>query len=526
MPRIHTYYPTDLQELSPRILWAFLTAALFTAFFYNLHGVPLFDLDEGAFSEATRDMLARGDFIATYLYGEPRYDKPILIYWLQALSVSAFGLNELALRLPSALAATGWMLLIFAFVRRVCDRHTALAAAIIGATSLGVIIIGKAAIADAALHLFIVGAMFAIYLHFKEGGVRWVYLAFLCMGLGFLTKGPVAVVIPLAVSLIFYGLKGEWRSWLRAAFNPLGIMLFLLIVLPWYLAITWREGPGFLMGFFLEHNLGRFQAPMHGHAGPFYFYLPVLLVALLPYTTVLIRTLWEVRESFREDLHGYLLTWFLFVLVLFSAAGTKLPHYIFYGITPLFILMALHLDRVRSRFWLFLPPALLFAGLLALPHLVDLIKPHLDDPFILALLTDHHVHFGPLWHAFFVIALAACLFFMLDRRIQRGYRLFLIGLTLNVGVAGLLLPAVAGVQQSPIRDAGLAARDLPETVVMWRLNNPSFSIYANRGVERRMPEPGEVAVTKEDSLDRLAHLPHEVLHARNGVILVRILEAP
>ncbi|ANB01996.1 glycosyltransferase family 39 protein [Ectothiorhodospira sp. BSL-9] len=511
----------DLDQLSLRWLWVLFLAALFTGFFYNLHGFALFDLDEGAFSEATRNMLERGDFLATYLFGEPRYDKPILIYWLQALSVSALGLNEFALRLPSALASAGWMLLIWAFTRRVLDHPTALAAGIIGATTIGIVIVGRGAIADAALNLFIAGAMFAIFLHFREGGNRWVYLAFVCMGLGFLTKGPVAVVIPLAVSLIFYVLKGRWRDWLRAAFNPLGIVLFLLLVLPWYLAITWREGPGFLLGFFLEHNLQRFLEPMESHSGPLYYYLPVLLVVMLPYTTVMLRSFVELKDRFRDDLQGYLLLWFLFVLALFSLASTKLPHYIFYGITPLFILMAMHLDAVRSRFLLFLPPALLFGALLALPELVGLIKPHVDDDFILALLSDYQQHFGPLWHAFFAIATVAAVFFMFDRRMARAWRIFLLGLVMNVGVAGLLLPAAAGLQQAPIKEAGLAARDLPDTVVMWRLHNPSFNIYAQRSVERREPEVGEVAVTKQDSLERLED--YEILFSQRGVVLVRVL---
>src|SRR5436189_1593757 len=93
-------------------------AAVLASFFWMLGHAPLFDVDEGAFSEATLEMFQRGDFLSTYLNGEPRYDKPILIYWLQAASVSVLGVSEFAFRLPSAVCAAVWVALTFAFARR------------------------------------------------------------------------------------------------------------------------------------------------------------------------------------------------------------------------------------------------------------------------------------------------------------------------------------------------------------------------------------------------------------------------
>jgi 4-amino-4-deoxy-L-arabinose transferase-like glycosyltransferase len=511
-----------LRTIPERWLGVALGVAVFAAFFFNLHGFPLFDLDEGAFSEATRDMLARGDFIATYLYGEPRYDKPILIYWLQAASVTLFGLNEFALRLPSALAATAWMLAIVAFVTRIRDRRTGLVAALIGATTLEVSILGKAAVADALLNLLIAASLFAVYLHYVEGGRRWIYAAFVLMGLGFLTKGPVAVAIPFATSLVFFALKGRFRDWLRAVFNPLGVALFLAIVLPWYLAITLREGPGFILGFLLEHNLGRFQAPMEGHSGPFYYYVPVLLLGSLPWAGVLIISLWQLRHRLRDDLTGFLLIWFGFVFVLFSLAATKLPHYLLYGMTPLFILMAVEMERIRSTFWAALPAAVFFAFMLAFPAIVTAISATVRDPFVAALLTDVDRVFGLSWYAVFGVCLAVSLWFLFEQRIHASWRVALLGVLMTGTVAGLLLPAVAAVQQGPIRDAALAARERPETVVMWRLNNPSFNVYARRGLERRAPQPGEVAVTRFTALKDLP--AHEILFEKNGVVLVKVLE--
>src|SRR3982750_1656518 len=125
------------------------------SFFWMLGAAPLFDVDEGAFSEATMEMFQRGDFLSTYLNGEPRYDKPILVYWLQAAAVALLGPIEWAFRLPSALCATLWAWLTYRFTRRFYGEERALLAAVVLATSLGVFIIGRAATADALLNMLI-----------------------------------------------------------------------------------------------------------------------------------------------------------------------------------------------------------------------------------------------------------------------------------------------------------------------------------------------------------------------------------
>ena len=144
-------------------------AAVVASFYWMLGAAPLFDVDEGAFSQATLEMFERGDFLTTYLNGEPRYDKPILVYWLQAAAVALLGPSEWAFRLPSALCATLWAWLTYLFTRRHFDEERALLAAVVLATSLGVFIIGRAATADALLNLLIAASMFAAWLHLATG---------------------------------------------------------------------------------------------------------------------------------------------------------------------------------------------------------------------------------------------------------------------------------------------------------------------------------------------------------------------
>src|SRR5690242_10651743 len=147
-------------------------AVVVASFFWMLGAAPLFDVDEGAFGEATLEMFQRGDFLSTYLNGEPRYDKPILVYWLQAAAVALMGPSEWAFRLPSALCATLWAALTYLFARRRLGEDRALFGAVLLATSLGVHIIGRAATADALLNVLLAASMFAAWLHLSTGERR------------------------------------------------------------------------------------------------------------------------------------------------------------------------------------------------------------------------------------------------------------------------------------------------------------------------------------------------------------------
>lgn len=499
-----------------------LLLAIALGFFLNIHAVPLFDLDEGAFSEATREMFLRGDFISPYLNGVPRFDKPAFIHWLQAASVSILGWNEFALRVPSALAATAWVLVVYGFGRHLGDERSGLIAAITMATSLEIPVIAKAATADAVLNLFLTGTLLTAFLFYKGRRHRDLYLCYLFMGLGFLTKGPVAVAIPGAVTFLFYLSRGEWRAWLRAALNPFGIAIFLAVGLPWYVLQYLKEGDAFIAGFFFKHNVGRFQEAMEGHSGSIFYYLPVILVGVVPYTAVLIKTLWQGKVLWRDELSRYLIIWFALVLVLFSFSSTKLPHYVVYGYAALYLLMAFHFDKLPHRGWLFLPSLLLFAGALLLPEIVDIALPKIEDAFVVTMLRDHATYFGIGYRAFFAAACLLMIYFMWDTRLNAQTKLLSSGLVTVFAVSVMITPVVAALQQSPLKEAAALAKSRDYKVVMWRLNTPSFSVYAERLVEKRDPRAGDVVLTKEVYLSELP--PSEVIYKKNGIVLARLHE--
>ncbi|KAA6184150.1 glycosyltransferase family 39 protein [Thiohalocapsa marina] len=482
----------------------FLVAVVWLAFFWQLGAVPLYDLDEGAFTEATREMLDSGNFITPHRDGEPRYDKPVLIYWLQAASVSVLGLNEFALRLPSAIAATAWLLALWGFVRQRLDVTTATVAGLVMALALQVSIIAKGAVADALLNLFIALAFFDIYRYRLKPARGTLLRVYLWLGLGFLTKGPVAVFFPLVVSLLYFASCRDLRTWGRAVFAPLGWLVFLAVAGPWYLAILLDDGVGFFRSFFLDHNLGRYGGVKHGHAGFPGYYLVMLPVVLLPFTGWFLRLLPAGRRLWADALDRFLVLWFVTVFVFFSFSDTKLPHYLVYGITPLFILMARHRALLVNRWLALLPPMLFMALLVALPDLLPLFQAQAERLHEQALFATGSQVLDARYRVATWLGLLALLGLLLWRRPPPWERLVLAGVIQSLVVFGVLVPRVFQVMQAPVKEAALVARELDLPTVVYQTSMPSFSVYRQAITPQvAMPQPGQLVFLRIDKLERL-----------------------
>ncbi len=501
-----------------------LLALCALTFFWDLGALPLFDLDEGAFSAATWEMLQRGDFVTTWLNGEPRFDKPILIYWLQAASVSLFGLSEWALRLPSALAATAWMLTLYQFVREQTDAPTAFFAAALGATSAGVLLIGRAAIADALLNLWLALALFDLYRYYVQPRRALRLRVFLWIGLGLLTKGPIALAVPVVVSFIFFALRGHLGEWFKAAFCPLGWLVMLGVALPWYVLEYLAQGQAFIDGFFLKHNVGRFADTMEGHGGSVFYYFGAILLVLMPYSGLLLDRLRLWHAMLRDELEQFLLIWFGFVFVFFSLSSTQLPHYLLYGLSPVLVWLARHRAPVAARWLVVLPPLAFLLVLVALPELLDLARERQTVAYVRETLALGRAEIGAgfRWAAV-GLALALIGLWRMPRDVLPA-GLLAFGTVHALFLMQGLLPIVAAAQQGPVREAALTARALDAPVVMTGLNMPSFTVYREAITPRRAPEPGEIAFTRVDRVDALG--AHEVVFQRGGIILARRLPPP
>lgn len=497
-----------------------LLALGFFALFYGLGAQPLFDWDEGAFSEATREMIARGDYLSTYLNGEYRPVKPILIYWLQAASAHLFGLSSFAMRLPSAICAAAWAFALFLFLRRTASRDAAFAGVIFMLGALQILVVGRAAISDALLNLWIASAMFCAYLYLQSLSRHWAILAFAAIGLGVLTKGPIAGIIPGVVTLLFCAIRRRWSDYLRLWLNPAGIAAFAVITLPWFLLQYHLQGQAFIDSFFMKHNVGRFTDAMEGHGGGPHYYFLVVLIGLLPFTGFLWQPLRNWRAILDNELQLFAALWFLFVLVFFTIAATKLPHYIIYGYTGLWILMALQWRQAQGR-GLWIPPLLLSVALLFLPEILGYAAGQAPDAYGRAVMLAAAEAMGIGYRLLVgAIALVFLILTIWKGTLDGRWRLGAAAVAMIVLVNFALLPPAGEALQRPIVEAAALARERNYNVVFWKFYWPSFLFYHGRTAEMRIPMVGEVALMKDFELQYLKE--YEVLYQRYGVALVRV----
>jgi 4-amino-4-deoxy-L-arabinose transferase-like glycosyltransferase len=286
----------------------------------------------------------------------------------------------------------------------------------------------------------------------------------------------------------------------------------------WFVAQTWIEGPGFLKGFFLKHNLSRFEGSMEGHGGNYFYYLPVVLISLLPHTGLLIHALGRLGSLWGNSLLRFGMLWFLMVLVLFSFSGTKLPHYVYYGYGGLVLVLAASAQASRNRWLILLPGIGLYSLLFLAPELLGLAMPSMkpDDRLLATSLSDS---FDTRYRIGLGIGLGISLA-LLTARWRLAISQHVNGLLSGIAIAGFVMPSVGHLLQAPVKQAGLIAGTLSGGLVMYGMHNPSFQTYAKRQVRRGMPTSGDVALTRESKVASLG--AHDVLFRDRGVVLLRM----
>src|SRR5208282_4126151 len=272
-------------------------------FFYGLGAFGLLGADEPRYAQVAREMLDRSDWVTPTLQGKPWLEKPVLYYWQAMLSFRLAGVTDRAARLPAAFDAATLIAVIYFFLRRF-RPGSELDGALIAASCAGVIGFARAAATDMPLAACFAIALLAWYAWYESR--RRIYLAafYISLALGTLAKGPVAPALAAVIIVLFIAVKLDWRAIPRTLWIP-GIALYLAVMLPWYIAVQMRN-PGFFRFFILEHNLARFSQNVYHHHQPFWYYLPVFLLAMMPWTLVLIlaiteraRLIWaEGKEAF------------------------------------------------------------------------------------------------------------------------------------------------------------------------------------------------------------------------------------
>jgi len=328
-------------------------------FFYGMGQFGLIGADEPRYAQVAREMLERHDWITPVLGGHPWLEKPPLYYWQVMLVYSVRGVDDVTARVPSAIDATLLVVAVYLFFRRF-RRGVEVDAALITASCAGVVGYARAASMDMALAAAFSIGMLAWWA-WREGEQR-IYLAlfYVFMALGTLAKGPVAPLLAAATVVLFALAAREFRLIARTLWWP-GILLFCAVALPWYIAVEVRN-PQFFREFIVEHNLARFSTDLYRHRQPFWYYLPVAAVGLMPWTVFVIAALvepvrawWSERKSVSAEpdlelqFKLFVCCWLVVPLAFFSISHSKLPGYILPAIPASAALLADYLHQHLER---------------------------------------------------------------------------------------------------------------------------------------------------------------------------------
>jgi 4-amino-4-deoxy-L-arabinose transferase-like glycosyltransferase len=326
-------------------------------FFYGLGAFGLLGADEPRYAQVAREMLDRSDWVTPTLQGKPWLEKPALYYWQAMLVFRVTGVTDQAARIPAVFDATLLIAIIYLFLRRF-HPGSELDGALIAASCAGLIGFARAAATDMPLAACFTIALLGWYAWYDAR--RNIYLAafYVFLALGTLAKGPVAPALSAVIIFIFVAIKRDWRALLRTLWIP-GIVLYLALMLPWFIAVQLRN-PEFFRVFILEHNLARFSQDLYHHRQPFWFYLPVFLLAMMPWTIVLmmavaerVRLIWsEGKDALagpEDSWPVFLLIWILVPVLFFSASQSKLPGYILPAVPAGALLVTQYLAARRSN---------------------------------------------------------------------------------------------------------------------------------------------------------------------------------
>jgi 4-amino-4-deoxy-L-arabinose transferase-like glycosyltransferase len=342
--------------------------------FGNLGAIGLTGPDEPRYAWIARAMAETGDWVTPRLYGQPWFEKPILYYWAAAVGFLLHLPAEWAARLPSACAALAAALTIGWLARKHYGGDTnsvsspGLLAPLLFATGVGAIAFARAATPDMLFSAAIAAAMAcAANVLGRAGAIRaadrWettetrsdrapLLLFGVFLGVAVLAKGPAAIILGGGAIAVWALGTRNWRPAIRMA-HPFAIVAFGIVAIPWY-ALCAARNPDFLRVFIWQHNFERYATPMFQHRQPFWFFGPIVLLALLPWTVLL----WPVaQEGLRlwrlktwTDSPGFFFAcWAIWPVAFFTFSQSKLPGYILPAIAPLALLCAVAATRAVSE---------------------------------------------------------------------------------------------------------------------------------------------------------------------------------
>ncbi|MBP2627817.1 MAG: hypothetical protein H6Q68_2528 [Firmicutes bacterium] len=348
-------------------LGIFLVSFIF--YLLGSHIMPITDPVESNYALTAKEMVLSSDWVSPRIYGNVWFDKPVFFYWLTAISFKLFGFSDLAARISPAFFAALGLVMIYWVVNKLSKPSVAFLATVVIGTSLEYVVLSKLIITDMVFFLFNSTALVFFYLGYinMDDTKRWYLGMYISMGLAVLTKGPVGVLLPGLVMVIFIGLQRNWAE-LKKMFIPTGLLLFLAVTLPWYCAMYAIHGTDFLNTFLGVHNYLRATVSEHPKDNVIYYYIVVFFISMLPWSAVALKAFAQGYKDLRSKSSPLILFSFIWILVYFifyTLMATKYLTYTFPILFPISILIAFYLDQLLTQgkvktiiYWIGIPLAL------------------------------------------------------------------------------------------------------------------------------------------------------------------------
>lgn len=386
-------------------------------FFSGLGNLGLTDRDEGSNAEAAREMVESGNYMSPTLNYEPRFAKPALTYWFMSAAYSVFGVNEMSARLHAAVFGLLLVLLHYGVLSVLRGPWFGLVGSLMLALNIEMVAINRVALTDSVLIFFTTLSLYGFWLGLYHEA-RWraaLWLFYVGIALGTLTKGPVGLLVPLLAASTYLTITKQWGDFWARGRPLLGSLVTLALALPWYAGMLWIHGERYTASAQAD-TVGRFFTVIGGHGGTVLFYLPIFLFGFFPWSGFSIAALWNTVRDWRQGvaatrsapagdprLEVFAAAWALSLFVFFSLSATRLPHYI----GPLFPAASI----LAASYWLRAcreehPPKLRLAlvlftvtgyalglGLLSVPYLYETFISVVEKEFPLA--SQHDPGYGP-----------------------------------------------------------------------------------------------------------------------------------
>jgi 4-amino-4-deoxy-L-arabinose transferase-like glycosyltransferase len=458
-------------------------------FFYGLNRFGLIGADEPRYAQVAHEMLEHRDWITPTLGGQPWIEKPPLYYWQAIIAYKIFGVSDWAARLPSAFDAALLVLAVYFFLRRF-RPGIELDGALITASCAGMIGYARAASTDMPLAATFSIGMLSWWAWSESKKQNYLLFFYAFIALASLAKGPVAPLLA-AIIIIFYAAAARESQLIAKSVSLPGILLFCLICLPWYVVVQMRN-PGFIEEFILRQNLERFSQNLYHHIEPWWFYIPIAVLALIPWTVFALASAMQavshwrsIRDASHNDhniprnrLTIMSACWLIVPILFFSISRSKLSGYILPAIPGGALLLTERL-RVKLEAGESKP-----ATWLAILHGLVATAPIVPALLIAYLITEHRIPGGRPMFAALIIAFVLCAGIALTLVRKNGLRMLrfvtLIPVVLTVG-------AVLKLGSGTI-DETLSARPLANEIAAIETHRLPLAVY-------RLPRELEYGLT-------------------------------